>query len=83
MALGKRKRNMKTEITTPARKIAKTHNARLAAGFAGNGFLVFGKDGSGGAWYSDNSWPGIGAEEIKISMRWERMTGAQAQEALA
>ena len=56
---------MKTEITTAARKIAKSHNARIKAAFAGNGFLVFGRDGSG--------------DSIKVYMRWERMTGAQAQ----
>lgn len=72
----------KIEITSAARKIAKEHNRRIQTGFGGNGFLVFGTDGSGGAWYSDNSRPAIGAREIKISMRWEKMTGAQAQEAL-
>jgi len=45
-------------------------------------FLVFGRDGSGGAWYSDNSRPAMVPENIKINMSWERMTAADAQTAL-
>jgi len=69
-------------VTTAARRIAREHNARLRKGFAGNGFLVFGRDGSGGAWYSDNSRPAMVPENIKINMSWERMTAADAQTAL-
>jgi hypothetical protein len=70
-----------TEITTAARRIAREHNQRLAGGFAGNGKLVFGKDGTGGAWYSDNSY-GFGDDVIVVSMRRSKMTGAEAQEIL-
>lgn len=72
---------MTTQITWAARKIAKLHNDRLKAGFGGNGFIVVGTDGTGGAWYSDNSRPALG-DAIKVNIRWERMTAAQAQEML-
>jgi len=75
------KENMTTEITTAARRIAKTHNARIRTGFAGNGKLVFGRDGSGGAWYSDNSY-GFGEDVIVVSMRHGTMSAATAQEIL-
>jgi hypothetical protein len=32
-----------------------------------NGILVFGRDGSGGAWYSTGSRPQLGADEIAIT----------------
>lgn len=67
-----------TEITAAARKIAKTHNARIRAGFAGNGKLVFGLDGSGGAWYSDNSY-GFGDDVLVVNMRHGNMSQASAQ----
>ena len=70
-----------TSITTAARRIAREHNQRLANGFAGNGKLVFGQDGTGGAWYSDNSY-GFGDDAVVVSMRWSKMTGAEAQEIL-
>jgi hypothetical protein len=73
---------MTTEITTAARRIAREHNARRRAGFSGNGFLIFGRDGSGGAWYSDNSRPALDDSVIKISVGWEKMTTAEAQVAL-
>jgi hypothetical protein len=70
-----------TEITAAARKIARTHNSRIRTGFAGNGQLVFGRDGSGGAWYSSNSY-GFGADVIVVSMRQSKMSLADAQEIL-
>ena len=70
-----------TSITTAARRIAREHNQRLANGFAGNGKLVFGGDGTGGAWYSDNSY-GFGDDVVVVSMRRSKMTGAEAQEIL-
>lgn len=70
---------MKTEITTAARKIAREHNARISKGFAGNGKLVFGRDGSGGAWYSDNSY-GFGDDVIVVHMQHGIMSQAHAQE---
>ena len=71
---------MKTEITSAARKIAKLHNDRVRNGFSGNGYIVVGRDGTGGAWYSDNSYHenGIG-DNIKVSIQRERMTWAVAQ----
>ena len=73
---------MKTEITPAARRIARQHNARRRAGFSGNGFLIFGRDGSGGAWYSENSCPTLDDSVIKIRVGWEKMTAAGAQMAL-
>ena len=70
---------MKSNVTTVARKIAKAHNARIAAGFGGNGKLVFGRDGGGGAWYSEGSY-GFGADALVVGMRHGRITAAQAQE---
>ena len=69
-----------SEITTAARKIAREHNKHLAGGFAGNGKLVFGLDGTGGAWYSDSSY-GFG-DDVVVNMRRSKMTGAEAQEIL-
>lgn len=68
--------------STAARRIATTHNKRLRHGFAGNGFLVFDREGEGGAWYNDNSCPALADDEIKISIRWSKMTLAEAQEIL-
>ena len=72
---------MKSNVTTAARKIAKEHNKRIATGFAGNGKLVFHRDGSGGEWYSDNSYGFLG-DVVVVSMRQGRITAAQAQEIL-
>ena len=70
------------EITAAGRRIARAHNQRLAGGLAGNGKLVFNRDGTGGAWYSDSS-NGFGDEDIVVvSMRRAKMTGAEAQEIL-
>lgn len=66
-------------VTRAARLIAREHNARLKAGFGGNGFLVFSHDGSGGQWYSS----GFGFRGmIIIRMRWDRITAGQAQAVL-
>ena len=73
--------NTKTTVTAAARKIAKLHNDRIKAGFAGNGFLLVSEDGSGGAWYSDNSRPNLSGA-IKVNIGRERMTGSEAQELL-
>lgn len=70
-----------TEITTAARRIARAHNRHLDGGFAGNGKLVFGEDGTGGAWYSDGSY-GFGDDVVVLSMGWSKMTGAEAQQIL-
>lgn len=70
-----------TEITSAARKIAKTHNAAVKRGMGGNGKLVFGFDGSGGAWYSDNSY-GFGEDVLVVNMRHGNMSQATAQEIL-
>lgn len=68
--------------STVARRIATIHNKRLRHGFAGNGFLVFDREGKGGTWYTDNSCPALAGDEVKISMRWSKMTQAEAQEIL-
>ena len=73
---------MTTEITTAARRIAKLHNARIRTGFAGNGFLVCGRDGTGGAWYSDGSRPAIVAENVKVVLRQGKISVSEAQEIL-
>lgn len=73
--------NNKSEITTAARRIARKHNAHVRKGFAGNGKLVFGRDGSGGAWYSENSY-GFGADDIVVPLRWTAIDAAAAQEIL-
>lgn len=63
-------------ITTAARRIARKHNTK---GMQGNGFLLFGEDGSGGAWYSNGSRPDMEGC-IRVNMQWTRMTAAEAQE---
>lgn len=73
---------MKTEITTAARRIAKLHNARIRAGFAGNGFIICGRDGTGGAWYSDRSYPEIGEQNVKVVLRQGTISASGAQEIL-
>lgn len=71
-----------TSVTTAARRMAREHNARIKAGFAGNGFLIFGADGTGGAWYSENSRPKLLKGEVELTMRQGRITAADAQEAI-
>ena len=71
-----------SQITTAARRIAKIHNNRLKNGFAGNGFLVVNTYGHGGAWYSADARPQLNEHEIKVSMRWRKMSHAEAQEIL-
>jgi len=56
------------EISIAAKRIAKEHNRRIDNGFANNGFLVFDKEGNGGAWYKNNAKPDIG-ENIVIYMQ--------------
>ena len=73
---------MTTEITTAARRIAKYHNARIRSGFAGNGFIVYGRDGTGGAWYSDNSRPTVGEQNVKVVLRAGKISTSDAQEIL-
>jgi len=63
---------------TAARKIARSHNARMSAGFGGNGKLVFDRHGNGGAWYSDTTY-GFGDDAIIVRMRSDRMTYADSQ----
>lgn len=70
-----------TEISTAARSIAREHNKRVRAGFGGSGRLVFGRDGSGGAWYSDGSY-GFGSDVVIVPMRWGTISAADAQEIL-
>ena len=77
----RKKIKMNSEITTAARKIAREHNKHLTGGFTGNGKLVFGLDGTGGEWYSENSY-GFGDDVVVINMRRSKMTGAEAQEIL-
>jgi hypothetical protein len=72
---------MTTSITTAARRIARLHNDHVRKGFAGNGKLVFGHDGTGGAWYSDDAY-GFGDDVVVVPIRRETMTTAQAQEIL-
>jgi hypothetical protein len=72
---------MSLAITTAARKIAKAHNSHVRKGFAGNGKLVFGRDGSGGAWYSDNSY-GFDENLVIVSLRHGTISAATAQEIL-
>jgi hypothetical protein len=45
---------MSNEITEAAQKIADGVNAWYGSG--SNGQLVFGRDGSGGAWYSEGTY---------------------------
>jgi hypothetical protein len=70
-----------TQITTAARRIARRHNEKHAAGMGGNGKLVFGRDGSGGYWHSDNAY-GFGRNCIVAPMSWACITAADAQEML-
>ncbi len=49
---------MKAEDATAAAKmIASGHNNTIQRGMAGKGFLVFNRDGFGGAWHSSNARP--------------------------
>lgn len=69
-------------ITTIARRIARAHNQAVARGLGGNGKLVFGLDGSGGAWYSDSAY-GFGDDCIVVPVEWGRMSTQAAEELLA
>jgi hypothetical protein len=69
---------MKTNITYAAREVARKHNAHVECGMAGNGKLVFGLDGSGGAWYGDNSY-GFGDDCFVVQVRWGKISAARAQ----
>lgn len=84
---------MTTTITTAARRIAREHNSYLGSAFDG-GYLVFDRDGRGGAWYSPNTmmhaatgWgdgnqPGPGRNPDLVVIRIDasrRMTQREAQ----
>lgn len=68
-------------VTTAARRLARLHNDRVRGGFGGNGFILVARDGSGGAWYSDNARPAMGGN-VRVNIRWQRITAAEAQEIL-
>jgi len=61
-----------------ARRITLEHNRWFSKGCGGNGKLVFGPDGSGGAWYSSNAY-GFGGNLVVVSMRRHRMTYVESQ----
>lgn len=63
-----------TDVTTAARRIARTHNDYL-----GGGLLVFDADGNGGQWYKDGTY-GFDVDLIVIHMQHGRITGAEAQD---
>lgn len=71
---------MSNSITTAARRIARAHNTRLRAGFAGNGKLIFDSDGLGGAWFANDCY-GFN-KYLVICMRWKPMSAHDAQEIL-
>jgi len=59
---------------TAIRKIVRALNNARARNLAGNGQLVFDRDGNGGQWYSDNSY-GFGDGNIAISVPYKKATG--------
>ena len=66
------------EITTAARRIAKVLNRKRGQG----GFCVFNRNGSGGYWYSDRSFPSLSADEVSVSVPDGKITQTEAQEKL-
>ncbi len=67
-------------VTTAARRMARTVNAAVSRNSV-SGFLLFRRDGSGGAWYSDNARPDM-AGSIAIRLTARRVTAAQMQDRL-
>lgn len=66
-------------VTSAARRIAREHNNRIRCGFAGNGFLIFHRNGTGGCWYSNNACPPMLPEHVRVNMAWGRITAANVQ----
>lgn len=64
-----------TQVTTTARRIARTLNRWRGQG----GFCVFGPDGSGGAWYSERSCPTIRPDQHKLWVPDAHITAAEVQ----
>ena len=69
---------MDNTITTAARRIARVHNANRGMG----GQLVFERDGSGGAWYSNSTYGLMAPDNIVVSIGTNLLSWAQAQEML-
>lgn len=65
-------------ITTAARRIAKVLNRKRGQG----GFCVFDRNGFGGYWYSDRSFPSLSADEVSVSVPDGKITQTEAQEKL-
>jgi hypothetical protein len=70
---------MPRAITDTARRIAAAHNHACGGSLSG-GKLVFGPDGSGGAWYSGNSSPGRGEDVIVFPVRHEHVSKRYVQD---
>jgi len=67
-------------VTDAARRIAEVHN-----GFAGHmagGFCLFGRDGSGGEYYTPGSWPTVNDDTIMVAIGYRPITPQRAQELL-
>lgn len=67
-------------ITETARRIATKYNQACGQSLSG-GQLVFGPDGSGGAWYSAGAY-GFEPDSIVISVTHHRTTARQIQDML-
>jgi len=68
-------------ITEAARKIARMTNAATRDRGLDSGFLVFGRDGSGGAYYTDNARPNM-TGNVRVYLTGRHMTAIRAQEIL-
>ena len=69
-----------TEITTTARRVARRLNS-LGSGYGG-GFCVFGADGTGGKFYTSNSYPVLAEGEFRMWVPDHRITVREVQERL-
>jgi hypothetical protein len=69
-----------TEVTTTARRVAKRLNG-LGASYSG-GFCVFGADGSGGYFYTGNSYPPLAAGQFRMWVAERRVSARDIQELL-
>lgn len=65
-------------ITTSAIETIAAAVSDASWGSLGGGTMVFGRDGSGGAWYSRESRPSVGVGEVTIAVPSRSISKAEA-----
>lgn len=64
----------RSHVSTTARRVARKVNGKQSGGFC-----VFAADGTGGAWYSGNSYPTLAPGEFRFWVPDRRITAAEVQ----